>query len=166
MTATAPKLKYIVAPGTKAPNFAISDQDGRVHRLIDYKSRWLVLYTYPRDLTPGCTVEAVDFSALKPEFDALACSLLGVSTDSPQKHCRFIEKKELTITLLADEEHALIEAYGAWQLKKFMSRENMGTIRSTWIIDPKGMIQAAWESVKTKDHAQEVLHTLKTLQAQ
>ena len=153
----------IIKTGKKAPAFTISDQNNQKHRLSSYLGQWVVLYFYPRDLTPGCTTEAIDFTTLKGEFDHEDCVILGVSPDSAEKHCKFIAKKELSITLLADENHATIEKYGAWQLKKFMGKEFMGVVRSTWIIDPKGKIAADWSPVKVKNHAQIVLETLKEL---
>ncbi len=119
-------------------------------------------YFYPKDNTPGCTTEALDFTALVPEFTALNAVIVGVSPDSEKSHGRFIEKKELTIELLSDPDHQTAEAYGVWQLKKFMGKEYMGIVRSTFLIDPQGQVAAIWSKVKVKGHAQMVLETLKT----
>ena len=158
-------IMSIIKTGKKAPAFAISDQNNQIHKLSSYLGKWVVLYFYPRDLTPGCTTEALDFTALKTEFDKEDCIVFGVSPDTAEKHCKFIAKKELSITLLTDEDHAVIEKYGAWQLKKFMGKEFMGVVRSTWIIDPQGKIVADWSPVKVKSHAQIVLDKLKELKA-
>jgi thioredoxin-dependent peroxiredoxin len=150
-----------LVPGHAAPAFSLHDQNGKLHKLSDYKGCWVVLYAYPRDLTPGCTIEAVDFTALWPEFEALGVPVLGISPDTVAKHQSFCTKKELKHILLADPDHQVIEAYGAWQLKKFMGKESMGVIRSTWLIAPAGNIHAVWSPVSVKGHAQEVLDAVK-----
>jgi peroxiredoxin Q/BCP len=149
--------------GQKAPAFSVHDQDGHGVKLADLKGKWVVLYFYPRDNTPGCTVEAIDFTNLKKEFDKLGAVILGGSKDSAKSHCKFIEKQNLSITLLVDEDHALQEKYGVWRPKKFMGREFMGTVRSTFLIDPAGKIARIWDPVKAKGHAQIVLSTLQEL---
>jgi peroxiredoxin Q/BCP len=151
----------IISAGKKAPAFNLPDQDGEKLRLSSLKGQWVVLYFYPRDLTPGCTTEALDFTRLKANFEKEGAVILGVSPDTPEKHCRFIEKKELTIRLLSDEDHSVIEKYGAWQLKKFMGKEFMGVVRSTWLIDPTGKVIQTWSPVKVKNHAEDVLLALK-----
>ena len=151
--------------GKKAPAFKLNNQDGEVIASKDLKGSYYVFYFYPKDNTPGCTTEAIDFSAMIKDFDKLNCKVFGVSPDSEKSHCRFIEKKDLKVQLLADPEHAIIEKYGAWQLKKFMGREYMGVVRSTWLINDEGKIIKAWSPVKVKNHAQEVLDTLKEAQA-
>ncbi len=154
-------MNKILTSGQKAKNISLLNQSNELVSTETLKGKWIVLYFYPRDNTPGCTIEAIDFSKLKPEFDQLDAVILGVSPDSIKKHCNFIEKKDLTITLLSDPEHELIESYGAWQLKKFMGREAMGVVRSTWLIDPQGVICESWSPVKVKNHAQIVLEKLK-----
>ena len=136
--------------GTKAPEFCTPNQDEVEICSRDLKGKWIVLYFYPKDNTPGCTNEACDFTAAEPKFDDLDAIILGVSPDSAKKHRSFIEKKDLTITLLADEETKLCQDYGVWQLKKNYGREYMGVVRSTFIIDPDGNIAAAWENVKVR----------------
>ena len=150
--------------GTKAPAFCLPNQDETEICLRDLSGKWIVLYFYPKDNTPGCTTEACDFSAAMPDFEALDAVILGVSPDSPKKHTNFIEKKELTITLLADEEKELCNLYDVWKLKKFMGKEYMGVVRTTYIISPDGAIVAAWDKVRVKEHALKVKEELKALQ--
>lgn len=149
-------------PEQLAPEFSLLDQNGNTQKLTDYRGKWVVLYAYPRDLTPGCTLQAEEFTALLPEFKKISAVVLGISPDSVAKHQSFCEKKSLEHILLADEDHQTIEAYGAWKLKKFMGREFMGVVRSTWLIDPQGKINAAWYNVKAKGHAQKVLEDLQS----
>jgi thioredoxin-dependent peroxiredoxin len=153
--------KEIPQPGQKAPDFTAPNQNGNLVRLDDFQSHWLVLYFYPKDDTPGCTVEAKDFTEYEKEFSALGAKILGVSPDSQKAHCRFIQKHNLTIQLLSDPEHQVSEAYGVWQLKKFMGKEFMGVVRSTFLIDPDGKLAFVWSNVKAKEHAQVVLTKLK-----
>jgi len=147
--------------GDKVEDFCLPNQDEEEICLRDIKGRWIVLYFYPKDNTPGCSTEACDFTASLPDFDGLDAIVLGVSPDSPKKHRNFIEKKDLKITLLADEERELCKSLGAWQLKKFMGREYMGVVRSTFIIDPSGTIVAKWPKVKVKGHVDDVKSKLK-----
>lgn len=147
--------------GTEAPGFSIKNHEGEDVSLNGFKGKWVVLYFYPRDNTPGCTIEALAFTSLKKEFERLNCVVLGVSPDSVEKHCSFVEKKELSITLLSDEEKKVMKKYGVWGLKKFMGKEYMGVIRSTFLIDPKGVIREVWSPVKVKGHAGQVLEKLK-----
>jgi peroxiredoxin Q/BCP len=151
--------------GDHAPEFCLPNQDEAEVCLRDIKGKWIVLYFYPKDNTPGCTTEACDFTAALPAFDALDAVVLGVSPDSPKKHRNFIEKKNLALTLLADETQHMAKAYGVWQMKKMCGKEYMGIVRTTYIIDPKGKIAHVWENVKVKDHAQAVRETLAKLQA-
>ncbi|QCS49538.1 thioredoxin-dependent thiol peroxidase [Picosynechococcus sp. PCC 11901] len=148
--------------GQAAPDFALTNAQGEARTLADYGGKWLVFYFYPKDNTPGCTTEALDFTALVPEFTALDAVIVGVSPDSEKSHGRFIEKKELAIELLSDPDHQTAEDYGVWQLKKFMGKEYMGIVRSTFLIDPQGQVAAIWSKVKVKGHAQTVLETLQT----
>jgi peroxiredoxin Q/BCP len=124
----------------------------------------LVLYFYPKDNTPGCSTEAIDFTALSPQFQQLNAVIIGVSPDSEKSHCRFIEKHNLTIQLLSDTEHQLAEIYQVWGLKKFMGKEYMGIKRATFLIDPQGNIAYIWSNVKVKAHAEAVLKKLEELQ--
>jgi len=163
--------------GTKAPEFCLPNQDEVEICLRDLKGKWIVLYFYPKDNTPGCTTEACDFTAQMPEFDGLNAIILGVSADSPKKHQNFISKQNLGITLLSDEETNMMQEYGVWQLKKNYGKEYMGIVRTTYIINPKGEIAAGWENVKVRQkrkkegvayeivHVEEVRKELQALQA-
>lgn len=150
--------------GDAVPDFCLPNQDEEEICFRDIKGRWIVLYFYPKDNTPGCTTEACDFTAALPDFEGLNAIILGISPDSPKKHRNFIDKKELKITLLADEEKELCKAFGVWQLKKNYGREYMGVVRSTFIIDPNGKIAAKWEKVRVKGHVDEVKSKLDMLQ--
>lgn len=146
--------------GQQAPDFSLSNQDGTLVCLNDFAATWLVLYFYPKDDTPGCTTEAKDFTDYTEEFSQLGATIVGVSPDSEKSHCRFIEKHNLSIQLLSDPEHQVAEAYQVWGLKKFMGKEYLGIIRSTFLIDPDGLVAYIWKNVKTKGHAANVLKTL------
>ena len=148
--------------GQNAPDFEAQDQNGNFVSLKNYSDRWLVLYFYPKDNTPGCTTEAKDFTAHLQEFESLGADILGVSPDSQKLHCKFIDKHELSITLLSDLEHKVIEAYGAWRLKKFMGKEYMGVVRSTFLISPEAKVAYVWDKVRVKAHVEKVLAELKS----
>ncbi|MFP5260072.1 MAG: peroxiredoxin [Acidobacteriota bacterium] len=150
--------------GDPAPDFSLPDADGRVHSLADYSGKWLVLYFYPKDSTSGCTTEALEFSGLLPRFLALGAQVVGVSRDKPGSHRKFIDKHELTVTLLSDPELATLAAYGAWREKKVCGKDCLGTVRSTFLIDPKGVVRGAWPQVaKALGHAETVLAALTRL---
>ena len=155
----------MVEVGEKAPDFCLPNQDSEEVCLRDLQGSWVVLYFYPKDNTPGCTTEALDFTAHLEEFEELGAVVLGVSPDSVKKHKNFIEKKELKVTLLSDEDKSVLEAYGVWQLKKNYGREYMGVVRSTFIINPDGVVAYRWKNVRVKGHVEKVLETLKKLQA-
>jgi len=150
--------------GAEVPDFCLPNQDEEEICFRDIKGRWIVLYFYPKDNTPGCTTEACDFTDALPNFEGLGAIVLGVSPDSPKKHRNFIEKKELKITLLADEEKELCKTFDVWQLKKNYGREYMGVVRSTFLINPDGKIAAKWEKVRVKGHVDEVKAELEVLQ--
>lgn len=156
-------MTNIPQTGQLAPDFSTPNQNGDLVTLADFKGQWLVLYFYPKDDTPGCTTEAKDFTELSSEFDKLGAKIVGVSPDSGKAHCKFIAKHELSITLLSDPEHQLIETYGGWRLKKFMGKEYMGVARSTFLISPEQNIAHLWADVKAKGHAQQVLKKLQEL---
>ena len=143
--------------GDPAPDFTLTDKDGNPVSLADFRGRWVVLYFYPRDNTAGCTTEAKDFSALLPAFEKEDATIIGISADSESSHARFSAKHDLTITLLSDPDHKALEAYGVWQKKKMAGREYMGIVRTTFLIDPKGIIREVWTKVKVKAHA-EIVH--------
>jgi thioredoxin-dependent peroxiredoxin len=147
--------------GQSAPTFTAPDREGKDISLEDFQGRWLVLYFYPKDNTPGCTTEAIEFTAKLPEFTALDAQVVGISPDSIASHGKFIDKQKLEIILLSDPEHQIAEAYDVWQLKKFMGKEYMGIVRSTFLVDPSGKIVKLWSSVKVKNHVETVLQELK-----
>lgn len=145
-----------VAVGKKAPAFTLPDQNGKEVGIEEFRGKWVVLYFYPKDNTPGCTTEAQDFSRYKGEFAKLGAVILGVSADSQKSHKNFCEKRGLTITLLSDPERAVLEKYGVWKLKKMYGREVMGIERTTFLIDPGGKVSFLWPKVKVNGHAEEV----------
>lgn len=149
--------------GEKAPKFELPDQDEKPHKLSDYKGEWLLLYFYPRDNTPGCTIEACTLRDSYPDFKKLKITILGISKDSVKSHSGFAAKHKLPFTLLSDEDKEMQKAYGVWQKKKFMGREYMGTQRMSFLIDPKGQIAKIYPNVKPLHHAKEVLEDLKNI---
>ena len=150
--------------GTAAPDFTLPDQDGTEFTLSDLAGESAaVLYFYPKDNTPGCTTEALDFTALREEFAALGVRIFGVSPDSVRVHKGFCQRKGLGITLLSDPNHAVAELYGAWGEKKSYGRTYMGIIRSTYLIDRNGVIAEVWPKVRVKGHAQAVLERAASL---
>lgn len=140
----------MIEVGEAAPEFCLPNQDDVEICLRDILGKWIVLYFYPKDNTPGCTTEACDFTAAKEDFSSLDAIILGVSADTTKKHQNFIEKHNLGITLLSDESTNMMQEYGAWRLKKNYGKEYMGIARSTYIIDPKGKIAASWSSVTVR----------------
>lgn len=147
-----------------APEFCLPNQDDVEICLRDLRGKWIVLYFYPKDNTPGCTTEACDFSEAAPDFSTLNAIILGVSGDSTAKHRDFIDKKDLSITLLSDESTTMMQEYGVWALKKNYGKEYMGIVRSTLIISPEGIVKAVWKNVKVKEHARIVKEKLEVLQ--
>ncbi len=143
--------------GDKAPNFLGLDQDGNKHSLADYKGKKLVVFFYPKASTPGCTAEACDLRDNYERFKANNYEILGVSADSAKRQANFIEKNNLPFPLLADEDKAVIEAFGVWGPKKFMGREYDGIHRTTFVIDENGILTDVIEKVKTKAHAKQIL---------
>ncbi|MCU0536596.1 MAG: thioredoxin-dependent thiol peroxidase [Hydrococcus sp. Prado102] len=156
-------MSNILQPGQKAPDFFVKDQHGNLIKRTDFSSQWLILYFYPKDNTPGCTTEAQDFTHHSSEFSKLNAKIVGASPDTEMSHCKFIDKYNLSIQLLSDRDHQLAQSYGAWGLKKFMGKEYMGIIRSTFLIDPEGAIAYAWYNVRAKGHAEVVLKKLREL---
>jgi peroxiredoxin Q/BCP len=149
--------------GETAPEFSLKDQEGKTHRLADYAGKWVLLYFYPKDDTPGCTKEACALRDRFADFGASGAVVLGVSADSAKSHAKFAEKYGLPFTLLADEDRGAVNAYGVWGKKKFMGREYMGISRTSFLIGPDGVIRKIYEGVKPEAHAAEVLADLKTL---
>lgn len=149
-----------VLTSKKAPHFTTQDQNGDTHTLSEYAGKWVVLYFYPKDMTPGCTVEACSFRDNLARITARGAVVLGVSADSVKRHAKFAENEKLTFPLLADEDKKICEAYGAIGKKKFMGREYVGILRNTYLIDPKGVIVKVYEGVKPAGHVDEVLNDL------
>jgi peroxiredoxin Q/BCP len=148
--------------GDKAPDFCLQGDQGRVC-LKDLKDMWVVLYFYPKDNSSGCIMEALEFTSLDREFEAEGAKILGVSADTVESHAKFREKKKLTHALLSNVDKNVLEAYGVWQTKKLYGREFKGIIRSTYLIDPKGLIAFVWPKVKPEGHAEEVLAKIREL---
>jgi len=151
--------------GQKIPEFCLPNQDDVEICSRDLKGKWVVLYFYPKDNTPGCTTEACEFTEAAPDFSDLDAVILGVSADSTKKHRNFIEKKELGITLLSDESTEMMQEYGVWQLKKNYGREYMGIVRTTLIINPDGVVKGLFEKVRVKEHVAKVKVELERLQS-
>lgn len=149
--------------GDKAPVFKLPDQNGDVHSLAEYKGKWVLLYFYPKDDTPGCTKEACLIRDNFPDFKKLKVVVFGISTDSVKSHKKFADKYNLPFVILADEDKDIVKKYGVWGKKKFMGREYMGTFRTSFLIDPSGKIARIFEKVNPETHAGEVLTELKLL---
>ena len=146
-----------------APAFKLPSTNKKEFSLKDSLGNFVVLYFYPKDDTPGCTIETVDFNKLLPKFKKLNCEILGISKDNMKSHDKFRDKYRIKFDLLADEEIKVLKKYKVWAKKKFMGREFMGIVRTTFLIDKKGKILKVWENVKVKDHAKEVLDTLSNI---
>jgi peroxiredoxin Q/BCP len=149
--------------GKKAPKFKLPASSGDMLSLMDLRGKQVVLFFYPKDMTPTCTEQACDMRDHYGEFEAHNTVVLGISTDGVKSHLNFIAKKELPYVLLADEKHKVCEQYGVWQMKKLYGREYMGIVRSTFLIDAKGNLAREWRKVKVKGHAGEVLEAAKSL---
>ena len=147
--------------GTKAPDFETLNQRSETVRLSDYEGKTLVLYFYPKAMTPGCTTQACGLRDTRAELDALNAVAVGISPDAPERLQKFIDKQELNFDLLSDEDHQIAEAYGVWGLKKFMGKEYMGVNRITFIIGPDGTLEHVMTKFKTKTHHEDVVALLK-----
>ena len=156
----AKPIELKLKEGDMAPEFAATTQDGGKLSLSELRGRNVILYFYPRDDTPGCTKEACGFRDEFAAFKRQGAVVLGVSTDSAKSHARFVEKYKLPFTLLADEDKAIVQAYGVWAQKSFMGRKYLGTHRVTFLIGPDGRIKRIWPAVKPVEHAPEVLAAL------
>jgi len=150
----------MIKEGQKAPDFTLTDDQGKEVSLSDLKGKTVVLYFYPKDMTPGCTQEACDFRDNWGAVKKKGAVVLGVSADPVKRHQAFKEKYELPFTLLSDESQKMLKSYGVWQKKKFMGREFMGIVRTTLIIDKAGKIKKIWSPVSVKNHVAEVLENL------
>jgi len=149
--------------GVTAPDFTLADQNGEQHTLSAYQGKWVLIYFYPRDDTPGCTKEACGLRDAFPEFQQLDMPVFGISTDSIKSHSKFATKYDLPFTLLADEAKEVVNLYGVWGLKKFRGKEYEGTNRMSFLIDPEGKIAKIYEQVKPDEHAEEVLNDVREL---
>ena len=147
----------MIEVGQKAPEFTLQDQNDESVSLASFKGKKVLVYFYPRASTPGCTVQACALRDSKEELNDLNVVVLGISPDTPKKLTNFTNKQDLNFTLLADEKHAVCEAYGVWQLKKFMGRENMGVVRTSFLVNENGDIEHVFNKFKTKDHHEVVL---------
>ena len=148
---------------SKAPLLKLNSTDGKIYSLKHSLGKYIVLYFYPKDDTPGCTIETNDFNKLLLKFKKLNCDVFGISKDDLKSHHKFKEKYKIKFDLLSDVELNILKKYKVWAKKKFMGREFMGIVRTTFLIDPKGKIVKIWDNVKVKDHAKEVLDTLKNI---
>jgi peroxiredoxin Q/BCP len=149
--------------GKKAPAISLPDQNGKTHQLKDYLGQWVLVYFYPKDDTTGCTKEACQLRDSLPRFTKLKAVVLGISVDTVASHKKFAGKYKLPFTLLADEKKEVVEKYGVWQEKSMYGRKYMGTVRTSFLIDPSGKIAKIYEKVKPELHAAEVLADLQTL---
>jgi thioredoxin-dependent peroxiredoxin len=148
---------------SKAPNFKLPSTDNSIFELNKVKKKNIILYFYPKDDTPGCTIESKDFSKLNNLITKNNTLVLGISKDNIKSHIKFIKKYKLKFNLLSDEKLTLIKKYGVWGKKSFLGKKYMGIIRTTFLINQKGKIHKIWSKVKVKNHAKEVLEELKNI---
>ena len=148
---------------SKAPAFTSPSTSKSNYSLKDSFGRYVVLYFYPKDDTPGCTIETNEFNKLLSKFKILECEVYGISKDGLKSHDKFRDKYKIKFDLIADEELKVLKKYKVWKKKKFMGKEFMGIVRTTYLVDKKGQILKVWNNVKAKDHAKEVLETLKSI---
>jgi peroxiredoxin Q/BCP len=153
----------VLEVGQVAPPFSLADQDGTVRSLADAGGKWLVLYFYPKDDTPGCTKEACAFRDGLPRFEGLDAVVWGVSANDAKDHRKFADKYDLNFPLLVDPDKSMLEAYGAWTEKSMYGKTYMGVPRITYLIDPKGQVARVWPKVKPEEHADEVAAALEEL---
>ena len=151
----------MIKESSKAPSLILPSTNKKQYNLKNSLGKFVLLYFYPKDDTPGCTIEANDFNKLLPEFKKLSCEIYGISKDDLKSHDKFREKYKIKFDLLSDKDLKILKKFKVWGMKKFMGREFMGIIRTTILIDKKGKILKVWENVKVKNHAREVLNTLK-----
>ena len=156
MTVNEVELKV----GDNAPEFCLPDKDNKEVCLKDFKGKYVIVYFYPKDNTPGCTTEAIGFTGILPELQKLNAEVIGISADSPESHAKFIEKKNLKVTLLSDLDKDVIRSYGKWGKRNFRGKEYMGVSRSTFLINPDGKIAYIWSKVSVGRHPKEVKKVL------
>jgi thioredoxin-dependent peroxiredoxin len=155
-----PPVKEDPLLGQPAPAFCLPDAGKKTVCLEQFRGTWVVLYFYPRDNTPGCTLEAMQFNKALEEFAGLGARVIGVSGDTPESHQDFAARHDLSILLLSDTEHTVLAAYGSWKPKTMFGKEFFGTMRDTFLIDPAGTVVAVWRKVSPKGHAAEVKNLL------
>ena len=148
---------------TKAPNFNLTSTDSSIFKLKNFNKKNIILYFYPKDDTPGCTIEAKDFSKLNNLISKNKAFVFGISKDSIKSHIKFKKKYKIKFDLLSDEKLSVIKKYGVWGKKSFLGKKFMGIIRTTFLINSKGKIHKIWSNVRVKDHAKEVLEELKKI---
>lgn len=153
-------------PGDSAPDIALPDQDGNPRSLAEQRGKWVLVYFYPRDDTPGCTIEACGLRDASDAYSRAGITVFGISADPSKSHRKFADKFQLPFALLADEQKTVIRAFGAWGKKKFMGRVFDGILRQSFLIDPKGKIAKVYPKVKPEGHAEEVLADVAALQAE
>jgi peroxiredoxin Q/BCP len=149
--------------GSIAPDFTLPDQSEISHSLSDFRGQWVIVYFYPKDLTPGCTTEACNFRDDFPSFKKLNTTILGISKDNVKRHATFADKYNLPFLLLSDESGKVCEKYGVWKEKSMYGKSFLGIVRTTYLIDPQGKISRVYPKVKVKEHAAELLNDLKAL---
>jgi peroxiredoxin Q/BCP len=145
-----------------APAIHLPDKDGNMVHIDDFNGRWVVAYFYPKDNTQGCTLEAIDFTKSMEQFKNYNAVVIGISPDDPESHCRFYNNHNLNLVLLSDTYHTTAEAYKVWKKKSMYGKTFMGIERSTFLIDPDGIIRAVWRKVKAPGHVEDVLKTLQS----
>ena len=150
----------MIKENLKAPTFIIPSTNKKKYSLKDSLGKYVIIYFYPKDDTPGCTIETNDFNKLLSKFKKLNCDIFGISKDNLKSHDKFRNKYKIKFNLLSDEDLKVLKKYKVWGKKKFMGREFMGILRTTFLIDPKGKIIKIWKDVKVNDHAKDVLNTL------
>ena len=160
MAKTKTDAPAMIEPGKPAPAFHLSDQEGTKHRLSQYKGKWVVLYFYPKDSTPGCTTQACSFRDADKQLQKRGAVVLGVSPDPVKSKAKFADKQGLNFPILADEGAAVCTKYGVWQEKSMYGKTYMGVVRTTFLIDPKGKVHQRFDKVKVKAHTQAVLEAL------
>lgn len=152
-------------PGQPVPDFTLTAGSGETVTLSQFRGKYVVLYFYPKDMTPTCTEESCQFRDYNGQFKALNTEVIGISPDDLKSHVKFATKHELPFLLLSDPDHEVCELFGVWQLKKMYGREYMGVVRSTFVIDPKGKLVREWRGVRIKGHVEQVLEAVKEAQA-
>jgi peroxiredoxin Q/BCP len=156
----------MVNEGLLAPEFELYDQAGVSQRLSDFRGKWVLLYFYPKDDTPGCTKEACAIRDMLPDFSTLKAVVFGISADSVESHKKFAEKHTLNFSILADPDRVVINAYGVWGKKQSFGREVEGILRTSFLVNPEGIIKKVYKNVKPEEHAQQVITDLKHFQSQ